>query len=88
MDETSQKTNPRPAFQSEGSFKCYGFGFNGLRQITVNAVDVYESREVDIETDGSHPSAVLAPVQLNVDCVSSIVASWSSIFYLKGNFHD
>lgn len=86
MDKTSQNTTSKSVFHSDGRFQCYGFGFNGFRQITAKAINANESREVDFETGGSHPASVLTPVQLNFDCVSSILASWSSTFYLKGNF--
>lgn len=83
MDKTCRRTTSRPAFNSDGSFQCFGFGYNGFRQITAYT-GVRESKE--IETLDPQSSAVLTPVPLNVGCVSSIVASWSSMFYLKGRF--
>ena len=86
MDKTNQNSTSKSAFHPDGRFQCYGFGFNGFRQITAKAINANESQEVDFETGGSHPASVLTPVQLNFDCVSSILASWSGTFYLKGNF--
>ncbi|XP_078358665.1 RCC1 domain-containing protein 1-like [Oculina patagonica] len=83
MDESEQKPTTRPAFNSEGSFQCFGFGYNGFGQISPHKS---ASKGDEVETFPPRSSvAALTPVPLNVDCVSSIVASWSNTFYLKEN---
>lgn len=82
MDESEQKPTTRPAFNSEGSFQCFGFGYNGFGQISPHKS---ASKGDEVETFPPRSSvAALTPVPLNVDCVSSVVASWSNTFYLKG----
>ena len=84
MDESEQKITSRPSSNSNGSFQCFGFGFNGFAQVIAHKS---KRKDDDVEALQEVPrsSAVqLTPVALNVDCVSSIVASWSNTFYLKG----
>ena len=84
MDETEQRaTTSRSAFNSKGSYKCFGFGFNGFEQLSA-----HKTANKDNETSQFQPTSIAgvtpSPVPLNVDCVSSIVGSWSCSFYLKG----
>lgn len=79
MDKTEQRATSRSALNSKGSFQCFGFGYNGLTQLSA-----HKSVSEDKEPPQPSSSAVLSPVPLNVDCVSSIAASWSCSFYLKG----
>lgn len=67
---------------SEGSFQCFGFGYNGFAQISAHK-SVSKGDEVE-RFQPRYSAATLTPVPLNVDCVNSIVASWSNTFYLKG----
>lgn len=84
MDESEQKITSRPCSNSDGSFQCFGFGFNGFAQIIAHKSERKDD-EVEAFQEVPQSSAVqLTPVALNVDCVSSIVASWSNTFYLKG----
>lgn len=79
MDETEQRVTSRSALNSKGSFKCFGFGYNGFAQLSA-----HNSARKDNETPNPSSVVVPSPVPLDVDCVSSIVASWSCSFYLKG----
>lgn len=84
MDESEQKPISKPPLNSEGSFQCFGFGYNGFAQISAHK-SVSKGDEVEtFQPRSSSVAAALIPVPLNVDCVSSIVASWSNTVYLKG----
>lgn len=80
MDETEHRASSRPALNSEGNFQFFGFGYNGFAQISTHRS---VSKGQEVETLPPRSSA-LTPVPLNVGCVSCIVASWSTTFYLKG----
>lgn len=79
MDETEQRATSRSALNSKGSYKCFGFGYSGFAQLSA-----HKTVSKDNETSQLSSSVVPSPVPLDVDCVSSIVASWSCSFYLKG----
>ena len=83
MDETKQTATSRSALNSKGSYKCFGFGYNGFAQLSAHKT-ASKDDEIPQFQSPSIASVVPSPVPLNVDCVSSIVASWSCLFYLKG----
>ena len=83
MDEIKQTATSRSALNSKGSYKCFGFGYNGFAQLSAHKT-VSKDNESPQFQPSSVASVVPSPVPLDVDCVSSIVASWSCSFYLKG----
>lgn len=85
MAETERSVISRPDFNSEGCFQCFGFGYNGFTQFAVHK-SVSEGGQVQVAPLDLPGKSLLAPSPLNVGCVSSIAASWSSTFYVKGRF--
>lgn len=83
MAEAVQRATSRPGFESLGCFQCFGFGYNGFTQL---AAQKSVSEDAQLKTLDLSGSPVLTPLALNVGCVNSIVASWSTTFYLKGIF--
>ena len=79
MDETEQRATSRSALNLKGSYKCFGFGYNGFAQLSA-----HKTVSKGNETLQPSPCVVPSPFPLNVDCVSSIVASWSCSYFLKG----
>ena len=83
MAEAVQRATSRPGFESLGCFQCFGFGYNGFTQL---AAQKSVSEDAQVKTLDLSGSSVLTPLALNVGYVNSILASWSTMFYLKGIF--
>ena len=79
MDEAEQRATLRSALNSKGSYKCFGFGYNGFAQLSA-----HKTVSKGNETPQPSSCVVPSPVPLDVDGVNSIAASWSCLFYLKG----
>jgi len=74
-----QRATSRSALNSKGSFKCLSSRYNGFAQL-----NAHNNARKDNETPNPSSVVVPSPVPLDVDCVSSIAASWCCSFYFKG----
>ena len=80
MAEAKKSASSKVDVGFSGGFHCFGFGYNGFTQFAMHS-SASEDQKVD-----SPGSCVLTPLLLNVGRISSVAASWSSTFYLKGKF--
>ena len=86
MTETEGKASLKRKINSEGHFEVYGFGYNGFMQLGGH---IFEGDQEPPQNSSYckliSKSSLLYPLALNVPRVS-IVASWSSTFFVKGRY--
>ena len=84
--ETEGNASLKRKINSEGSFEVYGFGYNGFKQLGGH---IFEGDQEPPQNSSYckliSKSSLLYPLALNVPRVS-IVASWSTTFFLKGRY--
>lgn len=87
MAETEGNASLKRKINSEGGFKVYGFGYNGFKQLGGH---ISEGDQEPLQNSSCckliSKSSLLYPLALDVPRVSSIVASWSSTFFVKGRY--
>ena len=84
--ETEGNASLKRKINSEGSFEVYGFGYNGFKQLGGH---IFEGDQEPPQNSSYckliSKSSLLYPLALNVPRVS-IVASWSTTFFVKGRY--
>ena len=84
--ETEGNASLKRKINSEGDFEGYGFGYNGFMQLGGH---IFEGDQEPPQNSSYckliSKSSLLYPLALNVPRVS-IVASWSTTFFVKGRY--
>ena len=87
MVETEGNASLKRKINSKGGFAVYGFGYNGFKQLSGH---ISEGDQEPLQNSSCckliSKSSLLYPLALDVPRVSSIVASWSSTFFVKGRY--